>query len=341
MSKKMPNNTPDFLPKGRCLCTLQPTRAGFHYSASALRQLWSGRKVRPVLDFRKEDFLTIQRETAGSISISGVQDKISLRLVRNKLVLTETRGDYILKPVPLANYPMFTADIPANEHLSMQLASQVFGIRTAVNGLVYFADGEPAYITRRFDRDEGGLPLAQEDFCQLSGRSPDTAGPNYKYDSSYEEAGQILHRFSPSYRIDVEKLFRTIVFNYVIGNGDAHLKNFSLLETPFGDFSMSPAYDLLATGIHLPEETRAALALFDGDFETESYRRNAYYKRPDFIELAMRFGIREERALGDLSVFDQKKDAAAAMVERSMLSQEAKSAYLALYEDRSKAIRSD
>jgi len=335
----MPNHIPDFLPKGRCLSTLQPTKAGVHFSATAVRTLWGGRSVRPVLNFRKEDFLTIQRETAGRISISGVQDKISLRLDRNKLVPTETRGDYILKPVPLANYPMFNADIPANEHVSMQLASQVFGIKTAANGLVYFADGEPAYITRRFDRDEEGLPLAQEDFCQLSSRSPDTGGSNYKYDSSYEEAGQILQRFSPSYRIDVEKLFRLIVFNYVIGNGDAHLKNFSLLETPLGDFSLSPAYDLLATSIHLPEETRTALDLFDGDFETESYQRNAFYKRDDFIELAKRFVISEERALQDLTEFDRQKSAVVAMVDRSLLSQEAKSAYLALYEDRCGAIR--
>ena len=334
----MSDKTPDFLPEGRCLSTLQPIKEGVHFSATAVRELWGGHRVRPVLDFRKEEFLTIQRETARRISISGVQDKISLRLDRNKLVPTETRGEYILKPVPLANFPMFTADIPANEHVSMQLASQVFGIGTAAN-LVYFADGEPAYITRRFDRDEAGLPLGQEDFCQLSNRSPDSAGANYKYDSSYEETGQILRRFSPSYRIDVEKLFRVIVFNYVIGNGDAHLKNFSLLETPFGDFSLSPAYDLLATSIHLPDETRTALNLFDGDFETESHRLNAYYKRPDFIELATRFGITEGRALEDLKAFDRQKDAVVTKVDRSLLSREAKAAYLALYEDRSKAIR--
>ncbi len=335
----MPDKTPSFIPAGRCLSTLQPTKEGVHFSAPAVRELWAGHRVRPILDFRKEDFLTIQRETAGRISISGVQDKISLRLDRNKLVPTETRGDYILKPIPLASFPMFTPDIPANEHLSMQLAGQVFGIRTAANSLVYFADGELAYITRRFDRNEDGLPLAQEDFCQLSKRSPDTAGANYKYDSSYEEVGQILKRFSPSYRIDAEKLFRVIVFNYVIGNGDAHLKNFSLLETPLGDFSLSPAYDLLSTSIHLPDETRTALDLFDGDFETESHRRNAYYKRPDFIELASRFGVSEERALQDLELFDQRKDAVVTMIERSMLSEKAKEAYRALYEDRCQAIR--
>ena len=96
----MASNAPDFLPKGRCLGTLQPTRAGVSFSATARRQLWGGRSVWAVLEFRREDFLTIQRETAGRISISGVQDKISLRLDRNKLVPTETRGDYILKPVP-------------------------------------------------------------------------------------------------------------------------------------------------------------------------------------------------------------------------------------------------
>ena len=335
----MPNNAPDFLPQGRCLSTLQPIKVGALFSATALRELWGGHRVRPLLDFRKEDFLTIQRETAGRISISGVQDKISLRLDRNKLVPTETRGEYILKPVPLANYPMFTPDIPANEHVTMQLASQVFGIRTAANGLVYFADGEPAYITRRFDRNEEGLPLAQEDFCQLSNRSPDTGGSNYKYDSTYEEVGQILRRFSPSYQIDVEKLFRLVVFNYVIGNGDAHLKNFSLLETPFGDFSLSPAYDLLATSIHLPEETRTALDLFEGDLETESYVRNGFYKRPDFIELAKHFGMSEERALLDLDAFDKERNAVAAIVSRSLLSKDAQAAYLSLYEDRSKAIR--
>jgi serine/threonine-protein kinase HipA len=93
------------LPKGSCLSTLQPTKEGVFYSARAVRTLWNGHHVRPTLNFRKEDFLTIQRESAGRISISGVQDKISLRLQHNRLVPTEKRGDYILKPVPLATYP--------------------------------------------------------------------------------------------------------------------------------------------------------------------------------------------------------------------------------------------
>ena len=80
----MPDNYPEFLPKGRCLSTLQPTKEGVHFSATAVRELWGGHRVRPILDFRKEDFLTIQRETAGRISISGVQDKISLRLDRKQ-----------------------------------------------------------------------------------------------------------------------------------------------------------------------------------------------------------------------------------------------------------------
>ncbi|MEZ5303045.1 MAG: HipA domain-containing protein [Verrucomicrobiales bacterium] len=332
------NSLPPGIPVDRCLSTLQPTAGGKSYSARAIRELWNGHRVRPLLDFRKEDFLTIQRETAGRISISGVQDKISLRLEGNRLVPTEKRGDYLLKPVPLATYPKFTPDIPANEHLTMQIAAQVFGIPAAANGLVFFQGGEPAYITRRFDRDTANQPLAQEDFCQLSNRSPDTAGPNYKYDASYEEAGEILRRFCPSYRIEIEKLFRLIAFNYVFANGDAHLKNFSLLETPLGDFALAPAYDLLMTSLHLPNESRTALDLFADDFETASYEVNGFYKRPDFLEVAKRFGIAAQRVVRMLDAFAKQSAKVGDMVERSLLSSEAKTAYLALYQDRLRAI---
>jgi serine/threonine-protein kinase HipA len=328
----------DFLPQGICLSTLLPTKSGTFYSARAIRELWDGHRVRPVLDFNKRDFLTIQRESAGRISISGVQDKISLHLHRNRLVPVEKRGDYILKPVPLTTYPQFTDDIPANEHLTMQLAQQLFGIPTARNGLVYFADGEPAYITRRFDRTAVGVPLAQEDFCQLSQRSPDTWGQNYKYDCSYEETGNILKRFCPSYPI--EKLFRLVAFNYVFGNGDAHLKNFSLLETPLGDFALSPAYDLLATSIHLPDESRTALDFFEGDHETPSFQRNGFYKREDFMELAKRFGMLPQRAELALQAFGESEAQVLELVQRSLLSSDAKAAYLGIYRDRIRAISS-
>ncbi len=143
-----------------------------------------------------------------------------------------------------------------------------------------------------------GLKLAQEDFCQLAGRSRATHGENYKYDGSYEEMGQLLRRYCPAWK--VEKLFALIAFNYVYSNGDAHLKNFSLLESPFGDSILSPAYDLLCTSLHLPHESRTALEFFE-DFTTPSFDANGFCKRPDFLELAARFGL---RSASPLLVFD-------------------------------------
>ena len=166
----------------------------------------------------------------------------------------------------------------------MQLAARIFKIQTAANGLLRFADGETAYITRRFDRRKGEK-LGQEDFCQLSARTPDNAGRNYKYDASYEEVGEIVRKYCKAGKIEIEKLYALILFCYLCGNGDAHLKNFSLLESSYGDYLLSPAYDLINTALHFSHEQRMALDLFR-DYETESFQDNGFYKRADFLKLA-------------------------------------------------------
>jgi serine/threonine-protein kinase HipA len=132
----------------------------------------------PTLPFEQKVFADFRREAAPRISISGVQDKISLRLVNGVLAPTDRDGEFILKPVPraLTGSLDLLDDVPANEHVTMQIAAQVFALRSAACGLVFFPDGEPAYIVRRFDRDAAtGRKLAQEDFCQLAGKSRATA----------------------------------------------------------------------------------------------------------------------------------------------------------------------
>jgi len=298
--------------------------------------LWGGKRISPVLSFEQKVFADFRRDAAPRISLSGVQDKISLRLVNGVLVPTDRDGEFILKPVPraLTGTLDFLDDVPANEHVTMQIAAQVFKLRSAACGLVFFPDGEPAYIVRRFDRDAAtGKKLAQEDFCQLAGKSSGTHGENYKYDGSYEELGRLLQRFSPAWRVEAERLFTLIIFNYVCGNGDAHLKNFSLLETPFGDYSLSPAYDLLCTSLHLPAESRTALEIFD-DFVTPSFEINAFAKRSDFMELANRFGLRTPRATAILDRFNSERPKVEALLDRSLLSAESKSRYRALFADR-------
>jgi len=322
----------------RCLSTLADIGAGRHFTAAAKKRLWSGRNVPPVLDFDRARFGQLRRENATRISISGIQDKISLRLDKNRLVPTTANGDYILKPIPSLEGIECLADVPANEHVTMQIAAQVFRIPTAANGLVFFQDGAPAYIVRRFDRSaETGGKLHQEDFCQLSGRSAETGGPHYKYDSSYEEVGELLYRYCPAARIAALKLFRLIVFNYLIGNGDAHLKNFSLLESRDGDMLLSPAYDLLNTSLHFPHESRTALECFR-DFETPQFSAHGFYTAADFRELGRRFKLPLKTIEATLAEFRRSAPAIKDLVHRSFLSEGARLRYLAIMKDRQKAL---
>jgi serine/threonine-protein kinase HipA len=270
------------------------------------------------------------------MSISGVQDKVSLKLENGELVPTDTGGEYILKPVPSAIIPAFRDDVPANEHLTMQLAAQVFGITTAVNALIYLKDGEPAYLTRRFDR-LGGRKIPQEDFCQLGGRTDETHGKNYKYDATCEELGRILKQFCPAYPVEVEKLFRRILFNYLFSNGDAHLKNFSLFMTEEGDHVLTPAYDLLCSSMHFPEESRTALELFD-DYESGFFKLNGFYGAEDLLKLAELYGIKLKRAERFIAAYRECRNKAETMINNSFLSKAGKKEYLRRFKDRLQTI---
>jgi serine/threonine-protein kinase HipA len=325
-------------PQGRCLSTLRLTR-GQPWSRGAIDHLWNGRKVSPQLDFDLPEFHRFRREHSDRISISGVQDKLSLKIDRGRLVPTETEGTYILKPVPSTLGLELQDQVPANEHLTMQLANQLAGIDTAANGLVFFTDSAPAYVVRRFDRDpDSGLKRPQEDFCQLSNRTRASHGRNFKYDGSYEEVGRLLERYCAAYAIEIEKLFRLIVFNYAVGNGDAHFKNFSLVPTPFGDHVLSPAYDLLNTNLHLPAESRTALDLFDGEFETKAFRRHGFYTQSDFLELAERYRMQPQRARRIVTEIAGLADGAEDLMSRSFLSEPARSRYRQILDDRAKAL---
>lgn len=271
-------------------------------------------------------------------SVSGVQEKVQLKRTRNRFEIVDRGGDYILKPVPRQTAARLAADIPENEHLTMQIASRIFRIRTAENELVTLADGEYAYLTKRFDRRDGQA-IRQEDFCQLSGRSEETNGGNYKYDASYEELAGLIRRYCPSAAVENPKVFFIILFNYVFSNGDAHLKNFSLYQSPQGDYILTPAYDLLNTAIHFPNEPSATgLDFFaDGHF-TSRYEDLGFYSSADFIELGRCFGVDEVAVKRALSVFGTSVSAVGEMVSASLLSAEAKALYLQRFHDRVKAI---
>ena len=298
--------------------------------------LFAKEKVSFVLDFDKKEFLSKSVELSTYLSISGVQDKISLKIEQKKLIPTVADGQYILKPIPLMEYGELIDDVAKNEHFTMQLASQVFGLETAHNGLIAFCDGELAYITKRFDRVDS-RKIHQEDFCSLAGQTKDTNGKNYKYDYSYEQIGELIKKYLPTYKLELIKYFKLVLFNYLVGNGDAHLKNFSVIQRKSKEYGLSPAYDLLSSSIHLPNESRMALELFE-EYESESFEANGFYAYDDFMDFSARLGLSKKIAMGTIKSFLGKEKATLELLDKSFLSLEAKGRYKALFLDRLKAV---
>jgi len=317
-------------------CFKEIEKAEF-FCRNCLVKVFNRQRVTPMLGFDKKKYIEIKHATGDHFSISGVQDKISLKIENNAFVPVEKGGEYILKPVPQTIVPRFQNDIPANEHLTMQIAKQIFKISTAENALFRFSDNEPAYIVKRFDVTGKGK-LHQEDFCQLLGISEESHGKNYKYDSSYEKAAGIIDKFCSAAFLLKERFLYIIIFNYLFSNGDAHLKNFSLIETTQGDFVLSPLYDALSTSVHYPDEARTALDLFN-DFETESFKINGFHTKEDFLELSKRAGLKEHRINKFIEMFFERKKEIVSFIEKSFMSKEAKEAYREQFEDRLKAMK--
>ena len=321
----------------RCYSTLADVpHEGFSPAARRALAGGSGRVLPHVLPFVKADLrLPTAIRKGRRNSISGVQTKVLLSLVDGAFTLVDSGGDFILKPVPDDSEARFAADIPANEHVTMQVAAQVFSIATAVNACVRFADGELAYLTRRFDRRDG-VAVRQEDLCQVAGRSEETHGSAYKYDFSYEEMADVIRSVCPAARVELPRVFRQILFDYLFGNGDAHLKNFSVYESALGDYVMTPAYDLLSTSLHYSHDLAfMALSLFrDPDFMTPAFESLGYYSQPDFVALGRAYGVDERRVGAIVDEFRQKALAVERLVRRSFLTREAQDEYLRLFHDR-------
>lgn len=317
---------------------------GFNtYSPTALKRVFNGRKVHHVLPYNTPQVSEIDAElfmeNRKRLSISGVQEKVSLLMDKNKLRLTDEgeQGTYILKPVPR---DLRRVDqVPANEHVTMQIARQVFGIETAENALIFFKNGESAYITKRFDVNHDGTKLGKEDFATLAGKTAETAGPDFKYKYSYEEAAMLIRKFVPAYPVELEKFFTLVLFNYMFCNGDAHLKNYSLIETVQGDYILSPAYDLINTQLHVND---TAMALEDGlfkDFEmTESFEANGFYAYDDFYEFGTRIGLVTSRMKKILHAFMIDQQKVHDLIAYSYLKDEVKKIYSEKYMNRLKAI---
>jgi serine/threonine-protein kinase HipA len=299
------------------------------YSRTCLNRVFNGKKVYHVLPYdspaTNQETDELFEENRKRMSISGVQEKFSVLLEKNKLRLVNEgeRGTYILKPIPGAGKK--ADQMPANEHLTMQIARQVYGIETAENALIFFKNGAPAYITKRFDVKEDGSKLAQEDFASLAGRTPQTHGEHYKYLGNYLELFQLIQTHLPAYKLEVPKLFKVLMFNYLFSNGDAHFKNFSLLETPMGDFRLSPAYDLLNSRIHIEDKD---FALDDGLLP----RNLAQGKiSQQFFILAEQTGLSEKQVKDTFNLLASGSDQVENLIAASYLNESTKRNYWQAY----------
>lgn len=309
-------------------------KKGFEsYSPTCLKKVFNGIKVDHVLQYNstnKDEQVAKQFiENRKRISISGVQEKLSLVLEDKKLRLTQVteQGEYILKPIPRDLIKV--NEVPANEHLTMQIAKQVYEIEVAENAMIFFKNGSPAYITKRFDLNKDGSKRGIEDFASLAGKSSDKGGSNYKYEYSYEEIGELIMRFIPAWRVEIEKFFSIVLFNYIYSNGDAHLKNFSIIETESGDYKLSPAYDLICTKLHVDDSDFAlSKGLFKDDFKTETHKIFGSPNIDDFIEFGLRLKMKESRINKLLAPYLTSDTRVDELIENSFLSAKSKRGYI-------------
>lgn len=304
------------------------------FSHEEKKRLFDGRNVSSELPYDSiEGNLPLIQEGNGRLSISGAQEKYAMVEDHGKLRFTRENesGTYILKPVSSDRRFLYRQDMPANEHLTMFLARHIYGLSVAAHGLCYFRNGEPAYVTRRFDyrpTGEGKYPM--EDFASIAGLNKEKYGEDFKYNVlSYEDCAAIIADHCHAAKTELLKFFRQVLFNYLFDNADAHLKNFSLIEYHPGDYRLSPAYDLLNTGLHLPS---GIFALEKGLFkEGTPVLDTTPIGRPMFWEFGKRLGIPEKLLEKELALFARKDTKVGEFTRQSQLSEEAKASYISSF----------
>lgn len=232
----------------RCLYCYQPLEQGqtdFHPQCS--KKLF-GTTTPPELPYTKDDIESLALEVVRSqVTVTGVQPKLSVDLEKEangkkRFTIVGLWGKYILKP-----QTELYVNLPENEDLTMHLATMV-NIKTVPHSLIRFKDGSLAYITKRIDRDKKKGKIHMEDMCQLTEKLTEQ-----KYKGSHEQIAKIIMLHSAYPVLDLLTYFEVLLFCYLTGNADMHLKNFSLYK-PANEYILAPAYDLLSTKLVLPDD---------------------------------------------------------------------------------------
>ena len=229
----------------RCPITYDPCGDN-RYSETGLKQLSAELTSLKDFEYTAEEQRKEAYNRASKMSIHGIQPKLSakLNIKEGKFEIIDTGGRYILKP-----QHQYFPEMPENEDLTMRLAEEI-GLEIPLHGLIWSKDNTLTYFIKRFDRKGQNEKIPVEDFAQLAGLSRDT-----KYDSSMEKVVGVINKFCTFPSLEKLVLFKLVIFNYLIGNDDGHLKNFSVI-TEDGKVKLSPCYDLVNSTIEYkkPEE---------------------------------------------------------------------------------------
>ena len=298
----------------KCLFCYQPLNDGeVDYHPGCARKIFESTVV-PDLPYTRDNIKELAREiVTASTTVTGVQPKLSLDIARGgkdeprRFPIVGLWGRFILKP----QTDRFV-NLPENEDLTMHLA-EIAGIRTVPHSLIRFADGELCYITRRVDRTKKGDKIAMEDMCQLSERLTED-----KYKGSYERIAKLIKKHSSAPMLDVINLWEIVVFSWLTGNADMHLKNFSLFK-PTDNYMLTPAYDLLSTSIVMPEDDEELALTLNG--------KKKKIKREDFEKVMFDSGMDEKSIANLFKKFERAYPKWIEMIAQSFLSEEQQGLY--------------
>lgn len=304
----------------KCLFCYNELSEGEHDFHAHCARKFFGTATAPSMEYTQKDMDSLAEQIIRSqTTLTGVQPKLSLNLQKHegcqRLTVVGLWGAYIFKP-QTADYP----ELPENEDLTMHLA-EIAGINTAKHSLIRLADNSLGYMTRRMDRDKKGNKLAMEDFCQLTERQTE-----YKYRSSYEQIAKAIAKFSSVPGLDLVNFYEIVMFCWITGNNDMHLKNFSLISQKPGEYELSQAYDLLNVAIANPNDREELALTLNG--------KKSRITRNDFIEAAGKSGVSKVIVKRLISNFEKCVPAWVQKIDESFLSDEMKDKYVELVYER-------
>lgn len=304
----------------KCLYCYQPLGEGeVDYHARCSRKLF-GVAQAPLLPYTSGEVRELASEVVrAQTTITGVQPKLSLDFdamsrAPKRFTIVGLWGRFILKP-----QTEHWEHLPELEDLTMHLA-ELTKIETLPHGLMRFSDGELCYVTRRIDRTAQGEKISMEDMCQLSERLTE-----YKYKGSHEQVAKLIAKYSFSPKLDLIKYWEQVVFAWITGNADMHLKNYSLYA-PQNEYQLTPAYDLLSTALVIPEDTEELALTICG--------KKRKLHRHHFVSAMVASGVEEKVCANIFARFQRVLPKWRAMIAQSFLPLEMQKDYLLLIEQR-------